>query len=99
MLVLSAAANGNGASVAVPSPGHMYKTHEFGFFVYGTWDSADVHFEVSPDNSNWLDVLKADGTLLSLTANDYVLITVRAPFVRGVVANGLGSESITAVMY
>lgn len=65
----------------------------------GTWDGADVTFQISNDNTNFYNAY--DGaTLLQLDDDGWLLVASEASigsfgFCRCVVANGSGSEDIT----
>ncbi len=88
--LLTAAANGDGATINVPRFAHAHESHLRTLFVWGTFDSATVKFQISPDNTNWFDVPNADAITAVATMN----VEFRAPFMRGTVASGLGSEAI-----
>ena len=88
--LLTAASNGDGATVPVPRFAHAHESHLRTLFVWGTFDSAIVKFQISPDDSNWFDVPNADTISADATMN----VEFRAPFMRGTLASGLGSESI-----
>ena len=102
MKLLTAAANSTGTSIGFASSRHRRKHHLYTLYVYGTFDSATVKLQVSPDpltvtdaNSTWFDVPDAD----TMTVQTIVNVEVKAMKARGVVASGLGSESITMELW
>lgn len=91
MNILSGASNGTGTAVQFKGAGNRHKESVLTLYVFGTWDGATAKLQVSPDNSNWLDVTGAD----AFTADDVVNINGHFHYMRGVVSGGGGSESIT----
>lgn len=90
----TAQGNGNAAAVDVISPGHLYKSHLRTLFVWGTWDSATVKLQMTPDGTTWFDVTGA-----SFTTDGTLNVEFRAKQMRINVAGGLGSASINAIIY
>lgn len=88
--LLSAASNGNGTTFRVPRFAKVDESHLRTLYVWGTFDSATVTFQISTDDVTWFDVANAD----AITAQSALNVEFRAPYVRGKVAGGLGSESI-----
>lgn len=84
-------ANGTATAVVIPRFAHIIESHLRTLYIYGTFDSADVTLEISPDNSNWFAVANVTALTVKTTLN----VEFRASHVRVVVANGLGSESIS----
>ena len=92
--ILTAQANGNGASIAIPSPGHVYKSHLRTYFVWGTFDTATAKLQISMDETTWFDVVNSDVTVQSVLNLEF-----RALFMRGVVASGNGAELLNMIVY
>jgi len=90
LTLLSAASNATGGTVDVPDYTRNYKRETRTLFAYGTWDSATAKLQISPDGTTWMDVTDA-----SFTADGIINVQFNAPFARGVISGGLGSESIT----
>lgn len=89
--LLTAAGNGAGSSVQVPRFNQAAQSHLRTLFVWGTFDSATVKLQVSPDDSTWFDVPGAD----SITAQSVLNVEFRAPYIRCSVSGGT-SPSINA---
>lgn len=90
--LLVAASNGTGPEINMPRFAHLYEEHLRTLFVWGTFDSANIALQISPDETNWFDVANAD----TITADTTLNVEFRAPFVRCNVTGGGGSESINA---
>ena len=90
----------NGTTTAVKivehERGHIPKRFSYGLFIFGTVDSADIQLEASHDNVTFVNVAGGDfaNTAWPIATN----LEFYGNFIRVVVANGLGSESVNVVM-
>ena len=96
-----ATAQGNGTTtgIEISRHAHLHDSHLRTLFVYGTFDTADVKYQLSPDSTNgtngtWFDVEDAD----AITAAKVINVEHRAVYHRIVVANGGGSVSIDVLV-
>lgn len=87
----SGQANGTADAVEMPRFAHLQESHLRTLYIYGTFDSADVTLEISPDNSNFFAVANVTAIVVKTAIN----VEFRGSHVQIVVANGLGSESIS----
>jgi len=93
MKLLTAAGNGNGATIKREQAYDRHQSQDYSVFVYGTFDGATVKLEVSPDEGvNWFD------TGLAITAQSVANVEIRAAHVRGVVSGGGGSVAIQMLL-
>lgn len=92
MLLLSAAAGGNGATFQIRQWGNRELEHLYTLFVWGTFGGATVTLEISFDGVEWFPV-----SGVSITAKTVVNVEFRAQYVRAVVTGGAG-VSINALL-
>ena len=85
----TSASNGTGATYEATRV-RAGDTYIRTLIVSGTFDSAVVTYQISPDGSTWVNVSGAT----SIAAATAISVTHRARYHRIVVASGLGSESI-----
>lgn len=88
--ILSAAANGDGAAVPAPDGSADYT-----LTVWGTFNSATVKLQMTPDNgTTWVDVKDA-----SFLAPGTLVVRPAGWSLRGSVAGGTAGVSINARMF
>ncbi len=98
--IVLATAQGNGTTTSVElveqDRGRIPKRFSYGLFIFGTVDSADVKLQASHDNTTFVDIAGASfaNTAWPTTTN----LEFYGHFIRVVVANGLGSESVGVVL-
>ncbi|KKK60066.1 hypothetical protein LCGC14_3028100, partial [marine sediment metagenome] len=95
--IATAQANGSSTGIEISRFAHIGESHLRTLFVGGTFDSAIVKYQLSPDSTdgvdgNWFDVADAD----AITAAKVINVEHRAMWHRINVASGLGSEAIDA---
>jgi len=83
MKLLTDSGNATGAANEIRQWGNRELGHLFTLFVWGTFNSATVTMQISPDSTNWFDV-----SGVSLTAAAAINVEFRARYVRAVVAGG-----------
>ena len=88
------ASNGAQTSVAQARFAHLTESHLRTLFVDGTFNNANVAFEISHDDSVWFPVANAS----TITVKTVLNVEFRAPFVRVNITGGGGSESINATL-
>lgn len=83
--LLVAASNGNGSSkqLVFPEQGNVNKRYSYTVYIYGTFNSATVKLQGSPDDSNWFDIPNASWTAKATTNVEFYGI-----YLRGVVTGG-----------
>lgn len=103
--LVDAASNGTADSKRWPYPSDLVRHHLLTAYFYSpgdSWDSADATVQISPDlheedggptdgNSTWFPITN----LSAVNTNTVVNFEARFRKIRAVVANGLGSESVT----
>ena len=93
--LLTAASNGNGTATKMVEHrfGNVNRRFSYTIYITGTFDSATVTLEGSHDNSTWVAITDASWTAAAVTNIEFY-----GTWLRGVVASGSGSESITMVL-
>ena len=93
--LLTAAANSTGTAKKIVdhAQGNIGKRFSYSIYIYGTFDGATVTLEGSHDNVTFIAITNA-----SWTANSTTNIEFYGNYLRGKVAGGSGSESITMVL-
>lgn len=96
-ILAAAQANGTttGKKLVEHERGYISKRYSYTMYIYGTVDSADIQLQVSHDNTNWVDMTGGDfaNTAWPISTN----VEFYGNYVRVVVANGSGSESVNVV--
>ena len=96
MRLATAAANGTTTPEVIQSPGHAYKSHLYTLYVYGTFDSANVEMQASPDNkTTFFKIPDAD----LITTKTMLNLEFRATHIQAVITGGLGSEAIDIILF
>ena len=92
MRLLTAAANGNGATTEIKQWGNRELVRLFTLFVFGTFGGATVTLQISPNGTDWFTV-----SGVSITSASAINVEFRAPYVRAVVSGGTG-EAVDAIL-
>jgi len=92
--IATAQANGQSTGVEISRFGHLFESHLRTLFVWGTFDSATVIYQISFDNTNWFNVANAD----SITVATAINVEHRAQYHRISVSGGVSVESINALV-
>ena len=88
--ILTAQANGNGTTITNDeSWNSLHESHLRTLYIYGTFNTGNAELQISFDGTTWFTV-----TNTNVTVATAINVEFRAPFMRGVVAGGGGSESI-----
>lgn len=76
--------------------GRIPKRFSYGLFIYGTVDSADIQLQASHDNITFVNI--AGGDFANTAWPTATNLEFYGNFIRVVVDNGLGSESVNVVL-
>jgi len=92
--IATAQANGQSTAIEISRHTHIIESHLRTLFVFGTFDSATVIYQISPDNVLWFNVANAD----SITVATAINVEHRGKFHRISVSGGVSVEAIDAIV-